>query len=221
MARRAAAPGPDPAPGPGPGPADPDRFDGHPTVALVAQWRANLPTQTGRSLEDWGILIERDGPAGKAGRTTWLQREHGLPSRTAMFLADAAGELRDADPAAYQRSAAAWVAALFSGKRSGLRPLYDTLLAHARALGPDVRVGPCSTIVPLYRRHVFAQLKPSTNIRLDLGLAQGAPPCSGSLIDTGGLAKKDRISHRIAIEHLEQIDAEVSPWLRVAYNRDA
>ena len=42
----------------------------------------------------------------------------------------------------------------------------------------------------------------------------------GRLIDTGGLAKKDRITHRIEIAAMEQIDNEVKKWLKTANNLD-
>jgi len=41
------------------------------------------------------------------------------------------------------------------------------------------------------------------------------------LIDTGGLAKKDRITRRIEITSAEQIDDEVKKWLKTAYDLDA
>jgi hypothetical protein len=59
-------------------------------------------------------------------------------------------------------------------------------------------------MVPLYRNHVFAQIKPTTNTRIDLGLALAKYPESKlpkRLIDTGGKAKKDRITRRIEIEN--------------------
>jgi hypothetical protein len=43
----------------------------------------------------------------------------------------------------------------------------------------------------------------------------------GRLIDTGGFAKKDRITHRIPLESPKDIDDEVKHWLKVAYDRDA
>jgi len=76
--------------------------------------------------------------------------------------------------------------------------------------------------VPLYREHVFAQIKPTTNSRIDLGFAltyyKGKLP--KRLIDTGGLAKKDRITHRIEITAADQIDDEVKKWLKTAYDLD-
>jgi hypothetical protein len=75
--------------------------------------------------------------------------------------------------------------------------------------------------VPLYRNHVFAQIKPTTNTRIDMGFALKNTKVKGRLIDTGGFAKKDRITHRIPIESLADIDAEVKRWLQMAYDMDA
>jgi len=36
-------------------------------------------------------------------------------------------------------------------------------------------------------------------------------------VDTGGLAKKDRITHRIELQSTAQIDQEVVKWLETAY----
>ena len=123
-------------------------------------------------------------------------------------------------PEEYLAHADEWVREMFSGAKAGLRPLYDQLLKLAFSLGKDVTASPCKTIVPLYRKHVFAQLKPSTRTRLDLGLALGGRPAEGRLVDTGGFAKKDRITHRIPISSPAGIDDEVKQWLRTAYELD-
>ncbi|HEY6265512.1 MAG TPA: hypothetical protein VIW93_11965 [Candidatus Acidoferrum sp.] len=51
---------------------------------------------------------------------------------------------------------------------------------------------PGKTMMPLYHQHVFAQIKPTTNTRIDLGFAlthyKGKLP--KRLIDTGGLSKR-------------------------------
>ncbi len=41
------------------------------------------------------------------------------------------------------------------------------------------------------------------------------------LIDTGGYAKKDRITHRIPLESVKEIDKEVERWLKTKYELDA
>lgn len=35
-----------------------------------------------------------------------------------------------------------------------------------------------------------------------------------------GLAKKDRITHRIEVKSVDEIDAEVKKWLKTAYELD-
>ena len=119
----------------------------------------------------------------------------------------------------YLADAARYVEAMFSGPRAALRPLYDALYDLARSY-PDAKLSPGKTIVPIYRKHVIAQIKPTTNTRIDFGLALGDTPATGRLIDTGGLAKKDRITHRIEIRTLEDIDEEVREWLERAWERD-
>jgi predicted GTPase len=82
-------------------------------------------------------------------------------------------------------------------------------------------VCPCQTMVPFYRNHVFGQIKPSTRDRIDLGLALKDTKVPKRLIDTGGFAKKDRITHRIEINSVNDIDDEVKRWLKKAYDMDA
>ena len=43
---------------------------------------------------------------------------------------------------------------------------------------------------------------------------------STGLRNTGGLAKKDRITHCVALTSLAEIDLQVKRWLRQAYERD-
>ena len=105
--------------------------------------------------------------------------------------------------------------------KANLKPIYDALLKLGLSVGKDSKACPCKTIVPLYRNHVFAQIKPTTRTRIDFGLALKDAKPTGKLIDTGGFAKKDRISHRFAISSLDEIDAEVKRWLKRAYDMDA
>ena len=110
----------------------------------------------------------------------------------------------------------------FAGKKAALRPLFEHVLSLTRSLGPDVKVCPCETIVPIYRNHVIAEVK-SFVARLDLGFALGDPAAvkdpSGRLKDTGGFAKKDRITHKV--ELASEADLKIAlPWLKQAYERD-
>jgi Domain of unknown function (DUF5655)/Domain of unknown function (DUF4287) len=201
-------------------PAGKSIYSVHPGVAMVHDWIADLSHKTGRTLEEWIALVKKSGPPAEKERRDWLKKEHGLGTNSAWWIAERAeGKgTEDADPAAYLKAAEQYVDAMFAGPREGLRPIYDELLKIGFELGEDVKVCPCKTIVPLYRRHVFAQIKPATRTRIDFGFALGNRKATGRLIDTGGFAKKDRITHRIPITSLAEIDGEVKQWLRVAYD---
>jgi hypothetical protein len=197
-------------------------YSPHPGLAMVQNSMRLLEERTGRTAQAWAKLADRDGPAGASARRDWLKKEHGLTTNYAMWIANMSlGEgLADMDAAAYLEAAEGYVDAMFAGRRAGLKPTYDHLLETALALGPDVKACPGKTAVPLYREHVFAQIKPSTNTRIDLGLALGDLPATPPLIDTGGFAKKDRITHRIPVSSPAEVDATVKRWLRKAYDRD-
>jgi hypothetical protein len=195
----------------------------HPGVLMTHKWVAELKQKTGRSLDEWLRFVKKSGPKDEKERREWLKQEHGLGTNSAWWVAERSvgkGAETD-DPEKYLEAAEGYVEEMFSGSKAGLRPLYDALLKLGLSIGKDAKACPCQTIVPLYRNHVFAQIKPTTRTRIDFGFALGDTKATGRLIDTGGFARKDRITHRIPIESVSDIDDEVKHWLRVAYDRDA
>lgn len=193
----------------------------HPGVVMVQKWVAELPQKTGRSLEEWIKLVKQQGPPTEAERRVWLKKEHQMGTNSAWWIAERAAGKASEDPDAYLSAAEGYVEAMFSGKKAALRPLYQQLLKLGLSMGKDAKACPCKTIVPLYRNHVFAQIKPATNTRIDMGFALGNRKTPKRLIDTGGYAKKDRITHRIEITKPADIDGEVKRWLKTAYELDA
>lgn len=200
-------------------------YDVHPGLAMVQKGLAKLQSETGRTLEEWVAIVKKGGPSGHKARRDWLKSKHNINNNAAYWIVDHAEgkESEEETPEGYLAAAVRYVEEQYSGKRSALRPIYEQLLALGKSLGPDVRVCPCRSMVPFYRNHVFAQIKPTTNTRVDFGLCfttyKGKLP--KRLVDTGGLAKKDRITHRIELTSPDQIDADLKKWLRAAYDLDA
>src|SRR5262245_22979923 len=127
----------------------------HPGFAQEEAGLNNLLKKTGKSLDEWVAFVKATGPPTEKERREWLKTEHGLTTNYAWWVAERAegkGSVEDYDPDAL-------VDAMYSGSRAGLRPLHERLLKVALKLGKDVKICPCQTIVPLYRRHVFAQIK--------------------------------------------------------------
>ena len=197
-------------------------YDVHPSIAYVAAIVSNLKEKTGKSLDEWSDLIHSEQLSDPRG---WLKMK-GLGTQQAELVARRAaaahGHAFDDTPEGYLAAAAGYVEAQYGGRKALLRPLFERLVTLARSLGPDVKVSPCETIVPFYRHHVFAQVKPFAS-RLDLGLALGDPATvedpSGKLKDTGGFKKKDRITQKL--ELTTEADLEVAlRWLERGYERD-
>jgi hypothetical protein len=188
----------------------------HPSFEYEEAGLRLIQQRTGKTLQEWIADVKRNGPAESKARLAWLKKQ-GLTTNYAGWVASRAsgtGGRENYDPERL-------VDAMFAGPKSALRPVYEKLLNLGLSIAKDVRACPCSTIVPLYRNHVFAQIKPSTNTRIDMGFALGGMKPSGKLIDTGGFEKKDRITHRIPIASLAEIDGEVKKWMKKAYELDA
>ena len=197
-------------------------YDVHPSVAYVQAVLANLKAKTGRDAEAWAARLGAEAPP---DAKAWLKAQ-GLGATQASFVLQRAtarpGHAFDDTPEGYLAAAPGYVAAQYAGKKAALRPLFEGIVEIARGLGPDVKVCPCETIVPLYRNHVFAEVKPFV-ARLDLGLALGDPATvedsSGRLQDIGGFKTKDRLTHKLELRGEADLEAALT-WLRRAYERD-
>ncbi|HJV22801.1 MAG TPA: DUF5655 domain-containing protein [Holophagaceae bacterium] len=202
-------------------------FDLHPSVAYVQSVIDNLPAKTGKDLAAW-VKLARGAqlPEAKA-LNAWLKGQ-GLGGTQAGIVAERAlarsGHAFDDTPEGYLAAAPGYVDAQYAGKKASLRPVFEAVVAWARKELKGIKVSPCETIVPFYREHVIAQLKPTTQTRVDLGLALGDPALlkdpQGRLVDTGGFAKKDRITVRIELTSTTDFDAAAQDWLRRAWERD-
>lgn len=198
-------------------------FSVHPGILMMQQWVKTLPEKTGRSLDQWIQLVKREGPPTTSERRAWLKKDHQLGTNIAATIVERAegrGEV-EASAAAYLDAAPGLVEAMFAGPKSHLRPIFDDILAFGLSLGKDVRVSPGRTIVPFYRNHVFAQVKPTTRTRIDLGFCLRGVRPQGRLLDTGGEKKGDRITHRIPIGDVSQFDQNARDWMKRAYTADA
>lgn len=199
----------------------------HPSIAHSKKILDNLPKTTGRSLAEWITLLEREGPksASVKERGAFLVQTKKVSQMVAGMIADISlGGGRDyADLEAYLEDCPGYIETLYSGPKALLRPIHDKLISLALTLGPELKLCPCKTIIPLYRNRMFAQIKPATLKRIDLGLAlkESNRKLPARLIDTGGLAKNDKITHRIALSIPEEVDDFVADWMRHAFDLDA
>ena len=65
-------------------------YNVHPGIGMVQKWIAELPTKTGRSLEEWIAFVKKSGPPTEKERRDWLKQKHGLGTNSAWWIAERA-----------------------------------------------------------------------------------------------------------------------------------
>ena len=161
----------------------------------------------GQPVEEWIARL----PAGSfAERKAWLQ-EQGLHSNHA-----AAVLWWEKNGAAIEAGGGELIDSQYAGPKAALRPIYERV-AEVIADFEDVEVGPRGTYVSFGRPKQFALVKASTRTRVDVGLRLPGEAATGRLLDAGSFGSGN-ITHRVGLEAVEEVDAELEGWLRAAYD---
>lgn len=172
----------------------------------------NLEQSSGKSLEQWVVLIRKTGIQKHGEIVKALKEEHGLTHGYANLVAHTALQ-----SAAIHSDDDALIESQYAGPKAALRPVYDRLLAEVSKFGKDVEIAPKKTYVSLRRKKQFGLVQPSTATRVDVGLnLKGVPP-AGRLETSGSF--NAMCSHRVRISSAEEIDQELVGWLRQAYEQ--
>lgn len=179
----------------------------------TAKMIAGMPAATGRSLPQWLEIAGGSGRAKHGELVAWLKSEHGVTHGYANLIAhsllrsDAGSKVADGEDL---------VGAMFAGGKEPLRPIFDAILKHVQSFGNDWEQSPKKGYLSLRRKTQFATLHPSTKARFDLGLKLKGVAPSGRLESAGSW--NAMVSHRVRIENVAEVDAELVAWLRQAYD---
>ena len=168
----------------------------------------NMPEKTGKSLAEWGKILQAKGFAKHGEAVKYLKSEHGVTHGFANTIVSLSKESSGASEDLLELQ--------YKGKEK-LFPIYQALHKLMTDFGEDVVVTPKKAAVSFIRKHQFALVKPATKTRIDLGLKLKAIEPQGKLEDSGPFGTM--CTHRIRIESLEDIDLEVTDWLQQAYER--
>jgi len=177
----------------------------------MASMIANLPAKTGKSLDEWLAVAAKSGKAKHGEIVKYLKTEHGLTHGYANQIA-----LRAVAAAHPSADGGDSIAAQYAGAKAALKPIYDKLLKIVQGFGKDFEAAPKKAYVSLRRNKQFAILQPSTSTRLDVGInLKGVKP-TGRLEPSGSF--NAMLTHRVRVESIKDIDAELTKWLRQAYD---
>lgn len=171
----------------------------------------NLLKNTGKSLEEW-IVIVRSKNFEKHGQIIkFLKEEH---SFTHGFANLVALKSRGAD-AGSAKNQDDLISSQYAGKEH-FKPLYDKLITEIQKFGNDIEIAPKNAYVSLRRKKQFATLQPATKTRFKVEINLKGQEPKGKLEEIK--SSNTMCSHKINLEDFGSIDAEVIDWIKTAYN---
>ncbi len=183
-------------------------------LARETAQKEKLRKDTGKTFQQWVGLARKQGPESHRELTAWLRSEHKLKSMLAWWIASSATHQDEPD----YDDPVKLVDALYSGSKAALRPLHEKVVDAALELGNDVLVTSCKTMVPIYRKHVFAELRPVEG-GVEVAMALGSAP--SKRFEPVRRNAGDRLTHRIVLSAAGDLDREFSRALRSAYEAGA
>jgi hypothetical protein len=180
----------------------------------TASMIANLETATGKSLDHWTKLARASGKQKHGELVSWLKVEHGMTHGYANLVAHTAFK---SDAASQTAAGTDLVTGMFAGDKAALRPIFDALMTAIRAFGTDIEETPKKGYLSVRRKTQFATLHPSTKSRFDVGIKLRAVPAAGRLEAAGSW--NAMVTHRVRLETVEGVDAQLIEWLKEAYTQ--
>jgi hypothetical protein len=194
------------------------KYKPHPGLAKEAEDKVKLKSATGKTFDQWVETTRKRAFVGQKDARMWLQKEQGLGMREAWWIASTA--LTPPGDANYEDSETL-VDALYSGPKAAWRGVHERAVDAAIACGSDVIPTSCQTMVPIYRKHVFMELKPLTDgVLVHFSLGESAP-AKGRLAKADGRMPGDRLTHEVLLTSEKDVDAEFKSWVAQAYENGA
>lgn len=192
------------------------RYRPHPMLKLEESARARLEAETGRTFAQWVEFVRAMKGVPQREAASRLRKEHGLSMMAAHWIAQSANGVTETD----YGDPEPLVDALYSGRHAALRDIHEAAVDAALALGDDVIVTACKTMVPLYRKHAFGQLRPVAD-GVEAALALGGRKPGGRLQLRRGAVAGDRCAHCVVLRSPSDVDAGFRALLAEAYAQGA
>lgn len=169
---------------------------------------SNMPEKTGKSLDQWKIILKDKGFAKHGEAVKFLKTEHGVTHGFANTIVSLSKDNNDTPDDL--------VVNQYKGKEA-LKPIYEKLIEAIDTFGDDITKTPKKTSVSIIRKRQFVLIKPATKTRIDLGLKIKDKPIEGRLENSGPFGTM--CTHRIKLSSVEDVDQEVINWMKEAYNK--
>jgi predicted transport protein len=170
----------------------------------------NLKAKTGNTLEEWKVIITKEGFTKHGEIVKFLKENHAVGHGYASEIAlKALGS--DADSSCNTDE---FLVNQYKGKEN-LKPFYDKLIAEIQSFGVDFEIAPKKTYVSLKRKKQFVILNPASKTRFEIGFNLKGVEAKGKLENE----KPNGIcSHKINLTDINEIDHKVIGYIKMAFD---
>jgi hypothetical protein len=189
-----------------------------PAAATISQLK-NIQARTGKTIAELHAAVAASGAAKHGERRSWLMEHfklgYGDANAVALFMDKPLPVLAGGSSTAAATAASGDpLAAIYTGAKSGLRPLHEAVLSQIRAFG-DFEEAPKKSYVSLRRQKQFAKVGPATKDSVEIGLNAKDLPAHArlKLQPTGSMCNATT-----RITSAAEVDAQLQGWLRRAYD---
>ncbi len=174
----------------------------------------NIESKTGHSLDELRAIITESGLSKHGEIRQMLIERFGLGFGDASMLVHFA-QSSDGQSAAEAAglSATDVLAEIYTGAKVPLRPIHEALMVAIQDFGP-FEIVPKKGYVSLRRKRQFAMLGPASKGRLEVGINMKGVEGTARLKaqPPGGMCQ-----YKVFLTGLEEVDAELIGWIRLAY----
>lgn len=168
----------------------------------------NMPEKTGKSLDEWKIILKEKSFEKHTEGVKYLKTEHNVTHGFANTIVTLSKEENN--------TSEDLVDSQYKGKES-LFSIYKELITLVNSLGSDITITPKKESVSIIRKRQFVLIKPATKTRIDLGFKLKDKPITKRLEDSGPFGTM--CTHRVRISKLAEIDDELKGWIKEAYDK--
>lgn len=173
---------------------------------------SNLKKNTGKSLDQWVKIVQKENFEKHGTAMKFLKGEHGLTHGFANLIVH---KSRSSDAGSVSDKGSL-IDDQYKGKEHW-KPLYDQLIKQISKFGDDIEIAPKKAYVSLRRKKQFAMLIPATKKRYEIGL--NAKGHAGDVIAEEVTKANSMCSHKINLGSAAEANKKVLAWVKKAYER--
>lgn len=174
----------------------------------------NIQKKTGMSLAELSAFIKKSGLSKHGEIRDMLKEKLGLGHGDANLLVHHAFQ-SDGTSAAKGKSTDAVLDEIYTGAKSGFRPIHEKLMNEIDRFG-DFEVVPKKGYVSLRRKKQFAMIGPKTNTRFEVGINAKDFKKNSRLLEQ---PKGSMCNYVVNLTDAKQVDSELVAWLKSAFEQ--